>query len=157
MILMSLQSINKSFFKWGHHGIWLYLVLSFSHSLILSSPLARLGRISLIGNIQWCVSSMDHCLWGTGSFLLSSMLVLGSMGRDHAPTGIHHYDILWVSRSFILLLFLSLQISSHWFHFHFPSRCTWTSTWLGIGTSFGSETQHFRLVIFSCVKLRHRA
>lgn len=102
MILMSLQSINKSSFKWGHHGIWLHLVLSFSHS----SPLACLGRISLTGNIQWCVSSMDHCLClgvkarGSGSSLLSSMLVPGSVGRDHAPTGIHHDDILWVSRSF---------------------------------------------------------
>lgn len=70
-----------------------------------------------------------------------------------------HWDSSWwhplglTQLLIILLLFSSLQISSHWFHFHFSSRGTWTSTQLGIGTSFGSETQHFQLVIFSCVKV----
>lgn len=78
--------------------------------------------------------------------------VRGEGPRSHWDSSLWH-PLGLTQLLIILLLFLSLQISSHGFHFHFPSRCTWTSTWLGIGTSFGSETRHFRLVIFSCVKV----
>ena len=82
---MSVRSINKSFFKWGHYGIWLYLFLLFSHSPVLSRGTGTCRKNFPPCDVLWFVSFVDHCLSpgirarGTHSPLLSNRLVLGSM------------------------------------------------------------------------------
>lgn len=135
------QSINT--LKWGHRGIWLYLFLSLSRSLLSQgngifrknfphgshSMICVFHRSSLSPGIR--AREMD-------SFLLSDVLVLGFLsGLGEWPHCRWHPSLGHLLRftHLIMRLFSSSQISFHWFHFSLASRCSGTSTWLGIRTS----------------------
>lgn len=134
--------VYKSVFKWGRHGIWLTL---FCHSLIFLPGKWRIYEEfpSLVIFDNLCVFQRPCLSRGVrvremDSSLLWNMLVLGSVNglRQWPPS--HWHRSLWHCLGFthlVVLLFLSLHISFHWFHWSLVSWCSGTRTQLGSRTS----------------------